>query len=66
MSCRPTLFGDDTGEIEDVREDAGKDASLDGESDPLILGEFVDALVLEATCILADICASFSASPCSG
>lgn len=63
MSYRLTLSGSDTGELEDVGEDAGEDASLDGESDPLILGELVGPLVLEPTCILADICASFSASP---
>jgi hypothetical protein len=62
MSYRPTKSGGDTGEIEDVGEDAGEDALLDGESDPLILGELVGALVLDVTCILDDIFASFSAS----
>lgn len=45
MSCRPTPSGGDTGEIKDVGEDPGEDASLDGESDPHILEELVGALV---------------------
>ena len=54
QSC--THLGGDAEEVEYI----GQDVSLEEELDPLLLGELVGVLVLEATYILFDISTSFS------